>query len=143
MQNLKFNNFFAVNVYNKNKLVTVKKESNLNKGDFFIATLKNGVEFALCKVKGVKKFKNYEFNDELETVIFNCKNAEKIHISKKDVGFKDFRQLQKFYNNYFKDIKNGVVIIYDVVYKLLNFNTLTFYINEIKKEEEGEKNGKI
>jgi hypothetical protein len=135
MKSLKFNSFLAINVYNKNKVVTARKECDLTRGDFFIATLKNGFEFAICKVKSVKKFKNFEFLDELDAIEFKCKNAEKIQVSKQQAGFKNFKQLQKFYNNYFDIRKTGAIVIYEVVFKLCCLGSLKYYIDKIIKEE--------
>jgi hypothetical protein len=136
MKSLKFNSFLAINVYNKNKVFTARKECDLIKGDFFIATLKNGFEFAICKVKSVKQFKNFEFLDEFDAVEFKCKNAEKIQVTKQQAGFKDFKQLQKFYNNYFDIRKMGFLVLYDVVFKLCDFNFLKYNIEKINTEEE-------
>lgn len=135
MKSLKFNSFLAVNVYNKNKVVTARKECDLERGDFFIATLKNGFEFAICKVKSVKKFKNFEFLDELDAVEFKCKNAEKIQVTKQQAGFKNFKQLQKFYNNYFDIRKTGFIVIYEVVFKLCDFGGLKYIIEKINEDE--------
>jgi hypothetical protein len=135
MKSLKFNSFLAINVYNKNKVVTARKECDLTRGDFFISTLKNGFEFAICKVKSVKNFKNFEFLDELDTIEFKSKNAEKIQVTKQQAGFKNFKQLQKFYNNYFDIRKTGVIVIYEVVFKLCDFGSLKYYIDKIIKEE--------
>lgn len=83
MKNEIFDKKFAINIYNKNKYIEVKEETNLVKGDYFVATLSDGLEFALCKAKTVKRFKSFKFIDELEVIEFNFGSSFIIQATKK------------------------------------------------------------
>ena len=146
MESLKFNNFFVKNVFNGNKIATTRKdniETKFLKNGYFIATLKNGFEFAICKIKVSKSFHLYEFDEETESVVYHCKKRT-IILHKNNLGFKTFKELKEFYNNYFKQEKTGSVIIFDIKLRLHSLEILNLKMQEIinleKLENEGVKN---